>query len=126
MFAGGQDENAALSISGAYGTPLLYGAVPVAMAWTQRRRLQQATSSNQVPGRSATQGGLGVGALAFMCQELVQDVSVQDVSGALVLDRAMTLVVVSVNETVVIWVICNHESDHESDMGEEVIVCLTS
>jgi tyrosine-specific transport protein len=75
MFADGHDGNAALSISGAYGTPLLYGAVPVAMAWTQRRRLQQATSSNLVPGGSATLGGLGVGALAFMCQELVQDVS---------------------------------------------------
>ena len=73
MFAGGQDVTAALSVSGAYGTPLLYGAVPVAMAWTQRRRLQQA--SNLVPGGSATLGGLGAGALAFMCQELVQDVS---------------------------------------------------
>lgn len=73
MFAGGEDFTAALSVSGAYGTPLLYGAVPVAMAWTQRRRLKQA--SNLVPGGTATLGGLGAGALAFMGQELFQDIS---------------------------------------------------
>jgi hypothetical protein len=38
----------------------------------------------------------------------------------------MTLVM-SVNETVVIWVICSHESDLTREiLGEEVIVCLTS
>jgi len=72
-FAGGDDVTAALSISGAYGTPLLYGAVPVAMAWTQRNRLKRA--SNLVPGGAATLSGLGAGAIAFMGQELFQDLS---------------------------------------------------
>ena len=73
MFAGGEDFTAALSVSGAYGTPLLYGAIPVAMAWTQRRRLKRA--NDLVPGGTATLGGLGAGALAFMGQELFQDIS---------------------------------------------------
>jgi tyrosine-specific transport protein len=73
LFAGGEDFTAALSVSGAYGTPLLYGAVPVAMAWTQRNKLEKAT--NLVPGGTATLGGLGAGAMAFMGQELFQDVT---------------------------------------------------
>jgi hypothetical protein len=36
----------------------------------------------------------------------------------LLLDRMLTLVV-SMNEMVVIWVICTHKSDHESDWGKK-------
>lgn len=72
-FAGSNDVTIALSLSGAYGTPLLYGAVPVAMAWTQRNKLKRA--SELVPGGAATLGSLGAGAMAFMGQELFQDVS---------------------------------------------------
>jgi tyrosine-specific transport protein len=73
MFAGGDSITAALQLAGGYGTPLLYGAIPVAMAWTQRNKLP--LKEDLVPGGAATLGGLGVGAMAFMGQELFQDIS---------------------------------------------------
>ena len=73
MFAGGDSITAALELAGGYGTPLLYGAIPVAMAWTQRSKLP--LKKDLVPGGAATLGGFGVGAMAFMGQELFQDIS---------------------------------------------------
>ncbi len=72
MFAGGDDITAALQLAGSYGSPLLYGAIPVAMAWTQRNKLPR--DQDLVPGGAATLGALGAAAVAFMGQELVQDI----------------------------------------------------
>jgi tyrosine-specific transport protein len=70
---GGDSISTVLQLAGGYGTPLLYGAIPVAMAWTQRNKLPR--KENLVPGGAITLGGLGVGAMAFLGQELFQDIS---------------------------------------------------
>ena len=63
---GGSDAvTDALSMAGAFGTPLLYGAIPVAMAWAQRRQATQPL----VP--SATLPCLGAMSLGFMGQEVL-------------------------------------------------------
>lgn len=71
-FAGGEDFTVALKIAGSYGTPLLYGAIPATMAWTQRKRL--GALPNLVPGGAASIGALGMAAMGLLVQELSVDV----------------------------------------------------
>jgi tyrosine-specific transport protein len=72
MFAGGDDLTMAFKIAGSYGTPLLYGVIPAAMAWTQRKRLEDIP--NLVPGGVATLAGLGLASMCLVMQELSIDV----------------------------------------------------
>lgn len=69
----GQDDIAAwfLALAGAYGTPLLYGAIPVAMAWSQRQKFPLA--QNLIP--TASLGMIGTGSLAFVWEECSKDFS---------------------------------------------------
>ena len=60
-------------MAGSYGPPLLYDAIPEAMAWTQRNKLPRA--EDLVTGGKTTLGGLGTAALAFMGHQLVEDIS---------------------------------------------------
>ena len=72
-YAGSDDFNTALKIAGSYGSPLLYGAVPAAMAWTQRERVKEIP--NIVPGGSASLAGMGVASMALVFQELSIDIA---------------------------------------------------
>ena len=66
----------ALSVAGSFGTPLLYGVIPVAMAYRQRQQQPATTSSSSshrlVP--AATLPLLGVCSMGFMGQEVWQRV----------------------------------------------------
>lgn len=71
-FAGGEDLTVTLKIAGSYGTPLLYGAIPAMMAWTQREKLGYLP--NLVPGGVGTLGALGMASAGLLIQELSIDV----------------------------------------------------
>lgn len=77
------DINDLLKIAGSFGSPMLYGAIPVAMAMVQQQQDQspyswfdskkdndQATSV--VPGGSLGLGALGVGSIALIGTELLE------------------------------------------------------
>ncbi|CAB9496473.1 Tryptophan/tyrosine permease family [Seminavis robusta] len=63
----------ALKLSGGYGIPVLYGAIPVAMALTQRQKLQ--SHANLVPGGMASLGLVGLAFGAFLVNSIVTDLS---------------------------------------------------
>ena len=73
---GNGDLTPALSVAGGLGSPLLYGVLPVMMAWNQRQEKAQAgtptESSNMVPTSSL--GVLGVFAGGMFGTELVEQV----------------------------------------------------
>ena len=69
----GDDLNVALKIAGSYGSPLLYGAIPAWMAWTQRQRVKGI--QDLVPGGSGTLSVLGAASIALVMQELAIDAS---------------------------------------------------
>mmetsp|Transcript_15999 Transcript_15999/g.17788 ORF Transcript_15999/g.17788 Transcript_15999/m.17788 type:complete len:501 (-) Transcript_15999:240-1742(-) len=73
LFAGGEDFSNALKLAGSYGSPLLYGAVPVVMAWTQRRRIKN--SENLVSGGNISILILGAASALFVFNEMVVDLS---------------------------------------------------
>lgn len=79
LFSGGEDFTLALQVAGGYGSPLLYGVIPAAMAWTQRNRLK--AKENLLPGGYASIGGLGAAAAGFVGQEFFQDVGHAMISG---------------------------------------------
>ena len=66
--SGGHEDVAALflGVAGAYGAPLLYGAIPVAMAWSQRQKMPYI--QNLIP--TASLGVIGVGSMAYIWQEI--------------------------------------------------------
>jgi hypothetical protein len=64
----------ALKISGAYGIPVLYGAIPVVMAWTQREKLGE-NREDLIPGGAVSLGLVGAAFGAFMANSVVDDVS---------------------------------------------------
>jgi len=73
LFAGGEDFSAALRLGGSYGSPLLYGVIPVAMAWMQREK--GGDKADLVPGGFNTLAAIGMASSVFMLQELASDVS---------------------------------------------------
>ena len=66
------DLNSALKVAGSFGSPLLYGVLPVAMAFTQRQE-QNKNHVDQMP--VATLGLLGVASTGFVGNELFQSAS---------------------------------------------------
>jgi tyrosine-specific transport protein len=70
------DINSALKMAGSFGSPLLYGLIPVAMAWTQQQKAATSgtstTKSRIIPG--AGLAALGLGATALVGAELVENV----------------------------------------------------
>jgi hypothetical protein len=64
----------ALSISGSYGTPLLYGIVPVLLAWNQRSKLKEQLKPI-VPGGMIGLSMFGTGSIALIADHLIHDVS---------------------------------------------------
>jgi len=72
-FSGGDDLTVALRIAGSYGSPLLYGALPVAMAWKQRQKLDGL--KDKIPGGLVSLGGLAALTTVYMVEEFVKDVS---------------------------------------------------
>lgn len=64
----------ALSISGSYGTPLLYGIVPVLLALNQRSKLKEQLKPI-VPGGMVGLGVFGTGSIALIADHLIHDVS---------------------------------------------------
>jgi tyrosine-specific transport protein len=68
------DFTAALGVAGSFGSPLLYGAIPVAMAYTQRTR-QASNDKNLVPGGMGSLGFLGMASTGFLGSEVVQGLS---------------------------------------------------
>lgn len=67
-FSGGSGFTEALSLAGSFGSPLLYGVIPVAMVWKQQQESE--TSSSMVPNVAIpVLGSLSAG---FVAQELFQ------------------------------------------------------
>ena len=67
------DLNDALKVAGSFGSPLLYGVLPVIMAFTQRKELKEnelSSLKNKMP--AATLGLLGVASTGFVGNELMQ------------------------------------------------------
>lgn len=73
VFAGGDDFSVALRLGGSYGSPFLYGVIPVAMAWMQRQNFKDA--KDLVPGGFKTLAALGMVSSLFMLQALAADAS---------------------------------------------------
>ena len=65
------DLTSTLKVAGSFGSPLLYGAIPVAMAYTQRKD-QTNNSKNLLPGGMGSLGFLGASATGFLGCEVVQ------------------------------------------------------
>ena len=66
------DYAQALRLSGGFGIPILYGAIPVAMAWTQRQKLQD--QANLVPGGNISLGLVATAFGLFMMNSVVSAV----------------------------------------------------
>jgi len=71
------DLNAALKVAGSFGSPLLYGVLPVVMAWTQRQERGNAANLPKPPLPVfelpyASIGMLGVASTGFVGNELLQ------------------------------------------------------
>jgi hypothetical protein len=64
------DLNSALKVAGSFGSPLLYGVLPVVMAFTQRQQQKKSTSNKQMP--AASLGLLGVASTGFVGNGIVQ------------------------------------------------------
>jgi tyrosine-specific transport protein len=84
--SGGEGFVSALSISGSYGTPILYGIIPVLLAFNQRKELMNWGNDNETkvtsanvkqlaPGGAVGLGILGTGAMALISHQFVSDVS---------------------------------------------------
>jgi len=71
--SGGDDLTVPLRIAGSYGSPLLYGALPVAMAWNQRQKLKDLT--DMLPGGLVSLGGLALLTTIYIVEEFVKDIS---------------------------------------------------
>ena len=106
FLAGGDGFVKALSVSGSYGSPVLYGVVPVILVFTQRTSILNEMKGNGyvenlkavsekimqndtnmekqiVPGGMASIGVLGAGATALMSSHLIEDLSSIDISSML-------------------------------------------
>eukprot|EP00978_Attheya_sp_CCMP212_P041708 scaffold242606_cov61-Attheya_sp.AAC.2 len=69
LLSGGHDFSVALHCAGSYGMPLLYGVIPVALAWIQRTKETPTEASNDfVPGGFASLGLLGAASTGFLAQ----------------------------------------------------------
>jgi tyrosine-specific transport protein len=70
------DINGALKVAGSFGSPLLYGLIPVAMAFMQQQKTavgaQQGQQSSVVPGGMCGLGVLGLGATGLVGFELAE------------------------------------------------------
>jgi len=78
LSSGYGDFSIPLKLAGSYGSPMLYGAIPAAMAWTQREKLLSNTSDkleDVMPGGFVTLGLLGAAATSLMVHELSLDFS---------------------------------------------------
>lgn len=71
-FSGGSGFTEALSLAGSFGSPLLYGIIPVAMVWKQQQ--DQAPDANETPSMvpNAALPVLGCLYTGFVAQEIVQ------------------------------------------------------
>lgn len=63
----------ALKLSGSYGIPMLYGAIPIVMAWTQRKQFQD--HADLVPGGTTSLGVVGGAFGLFFLNSIMGDVS---------------------------------------------------
>lgn len=95
QFFADHDLNGALKVAGSFGSPLLYGVLPVVMAYTQRQKRSQEQHQQQalLPSQpapplalelpNASLGLLGVASTGFVGNELFQ--SAQDVIATVML-----------------------------------------
>jgi tyrosine-specific transport protein len=70
------DLNEALKVAGSFGSPLLYGVLPVVMAYTQREKISKAVPRTSMQLPTVSLGLLGVASTGFVGNELLQ--SAQD------------------------------------------------
>ena len=70
-FSGGDDLTVPLRIAGSYGSPLLYGALPVAMAWNQRRKLDNVRE--MIPGGQVSLVGIALLTTIYFSEDLLKD-----------------------------------------------------
>jgi hypothetical protein len=64
------DLNSALKVAGSFGSPLLYGVLPVVMAFTQRQQSKSQSTQPQMP--AAAMATLGVASTGFVGNEILQ------------------------------------------------------
>ncbi len=81
FLSGGEGFTGALSLSGSYCTPVLYGIIPVLLALNQRGIFHDEKSdeeksqpTNILPGGELSLGTLGVGAVTLISSHLINDV----------------------------------------------------
>ena len=78
-FSGGEGFVGALSLSGSYGTPILYGIVPVLLALNQRNNnnvdSNDAAPKQIVPGGWLSLGAFATASIALIGSHLISDVS---------------------------------------------------
>ncbi len=81
FLSGGEGFVGALSLSGSYFTPILYGVIPVLLSLNQQGILndnpmeqQQNDSKTIVPGGELSLGALGVGAVTLISSHFIRDV----------------------------------------------------
>merc|ERR1719491_2254564 len=55
-FSGGEEFVQAISISGSYASPLLYGVIPILLAWNQRKGSSGSSSKSSVGSSSGSDG----------------------------------------------------------------------
>jgi len=84
VFAQDGAFTAALDMAGEYGATILYGIVPVALAWTQRRRDEEGESSasDLLPGGHVPMYALGSSAIVYLGQSFITDMC--DIFGKIV------------------------------------------
>mmetsp|Transcript_26727 Transcript_26727/g.40976 ORF Transcript_26727/g.40976 Transcript_26727/m.40976 type:complete len:500 (+) Transcript_26727:31-1530(+) len=70
---GDGDSSGALSLAGGYGSPMLYGLLPVLMAFRQRR--EDGLAEPMVPGGDAVLGLLATATGGFIAQHFLADIS---------------------------------------------------
>ncbi|GAX13956.1 hypothetical protein FisN_5Lh137 [Fistulifera solaris] len=73
-FSSGSGFTEALNLAGSFGSPLLYGIIPVAMVWKQQQDQASDSSANKIPSMvpNASLPVLGSLSVGFVVEELFQ------------------------------------------------------
>jgi tyrosine-specific transport protein len=74
VFSSGSGFTEALNLAGSFGSPLLYGIIPVAMVWKQQQDQASDSSANKIPSMvpNAALPVLGSLSVGFVAEELFQ------------------------------------------------------
>lgn len=76
VFSHGEGMTTALKLSGSYGSPLMYGVLPVLLAWKQKDVVTEVFNKQKdmVPGGMMSHLALAFCAIGFIGEELIHDI----------------------------------------------------